>query len=255
MHLLYFVMLLMPLSVLAHLRPRTIPPKYGTSRHPRTKKIKAKSTLSAKIGPRHQDCEYWHSFPEIKAWGGIHGIIRNARSIVDLAVSVRNGTTTEIGLLGPEELATLELRYFGELDARRKKYVDRSLRKLQKAWDRTTYVCKSVECNLPGFGGWVDMIDWAPIVNICPWWWYGSCTWQEVIEQHNRFESDWGNVREALLIHEMMHLRIVGAPGRIVDLHDKMYCPPGRGNNCMVYGPVMAQGAVHNGFDTTKKRG
>ncbi|KAF2215766.1 hypothetical protein CERZMDRAFT_94159 [Cercospora zeae-maydis SCOH1-5] len=106
MHRLYF-MLLMPLQVLT---PSTTPAKHGSPLHARTEKTQAKSMLVANIGPRHQDCEYWHAFPEVKAWGGIPGIIRDARSSIDLAVSVRNGTTTEIGLLGPEELATLERR-------------------------------------------------------------------------------------------------------------------------------------------------
>lgn len=37
---------------------------------------------------------------------------------------MRNGTTTEVGLLGPEDLLALEWRYFGVLDAERREYLD-----------------------------------------------------------------------------------------------------------------------------------
>ncbi|PIB03114.1 hypothetical protein CB0940_11889 [Cercospora beticola] len=232
MRLLHF-MLLMPLSALAHLTPSTTSAKKGYTIRPRSQtakngnalwsqehtktktktKTNVKTIVTATTGPYQKDCDHWHSDPQVREWGGIPKVVKDARQIVDLVLSVRNGTTTEVGLLGPEDLLALEWRYFGVLDAERREYLDGNFQRLQQAWDRTTYRCRSSSegiCNMPGPTGWVLLDMPEPVVNVCPWWWSVPPTWRQSVGQMFQYENDWGVLREAGLIHEMLHLKIVG---------------------------------------------
>ncbi|GIZ42167.1 hypothetical protein CKM354_000544500 [Cercospora kikuchii] len=253
MRLLYFV-LLMPLSALAHLTPSTTPAKEGDTFSTRTQtakngnafsspvtkktgkktktKTKVKTIVKATKGPYQKNCDYWYLNPQVREWGGIPKV----RSVC----------------LVPRTI--LEWRYFGVLDAERREYLDGNLQRLQKAWDQVTYRCRGeaeAMCNMPGPVGWVLLDKPEPIVNLCPWWWSVPPTWRQSVGQMTQFENDWGTLREAGLIHEMLHLKIVGESRSILDLQDRVYCPPERGNDCQVYGPIMCQGAVRNGLDTT----
>lgn len=121
----------MPLSALAHLTPSTTPAKEGDTFSTRTQtakngnafispvtkktgkktktKTKVKTIVKATKGPYQKNCDYWYLNPQVREWGGIPKVVKEARQIVDLVLSVRNGTTTEVGLLGPEDYSGVEV--------------------------------------------------------------------------------------------------------------------------------------------------